>query len=78
MTNEELQQKVEQVINDDIRPFIQADGGKIRLKSIVDGKVLVELSGACAGCPAVAMTLKGGVERILKKQIPEIESVNLY
>lgn len=73
----ELYITVKNVIEKDIRPFIEADGGRISLKSVDEGKVLVELSGACAGCPGAAMTLRGGVEHILKMKIPEIKSVDL-
>ena len=62
--------QVNDIIEVDIRPFIEADGGRIVLKSVEpDGTVIVELAGACAGCPGAAMTLKGGVERILKSKI---------
>ena len=58
-----------------IRPALQADGGDVELIDVVDGVVKVRLSGACGGCPMSQMTLKMGVERILKQQIPEIKSV---
>jgi Fe-S cluster biogenesis protein NfuA len=77
MTNEELYEKVSQVIDKDVKLFIEADGGKIKLRKIENGIVYVELSGACAGCPGVSMTLRGGVERILKMQIEAVESVRL-
>jgi len=77
MTNEELYKRVETVIESDIRPFIEADGGRIKLKKVENNTVYVELSGACAGCPGAAMTLRGGVERILKIKIEEIDSVKL-
>ncbi len=70
--------QVNDIIEADIRPFIEADGGRIVLKSVeADGTVLVELAGACAGCPGAAMTLKGGVERILKSKISEVKEVKL-
>lgn len=77
MNNDDLYKKVEQVIENDIRPFIEADGGRIKLKKVENHTVYVELSGACAGCPGAAMTLRGGVERILKIKIQEVESVKL-
>jgi len=77
MNNEEMYSKVLEVINKDIRPFIEADGGRINLKSVENGSVFVSLSGACAGCPGAAMTLRGGVERILKTKLPEVTSVRL-
>jgi Fe-S cluster biogenesis protein NfuA len=69
-----LQQRVEEAI-DHVRPYIQADGGNIELVSIDDGVVKVRLKGACAGCPMSQMTLKMGVERHLREQVPEIHSV---
>ena len=58
-----------------IRPALQADGGDIELIDVVDGIVKVKLTGACAGCPMAQMTLKKGVERVLKEQVPEVKSV---
>ncbi len=72
--NSELKDKVQLVINR-IRPQLQADGGDIELVDIVDGVVKVKLRGACAGCPMSQMTLKMGVENYLKKEIPEVKSV---
>jgi len=78
MANAELEQKVKDIIEKEIRPFIEADGGRIEFKSLTDdGVVFVELAGACAGCPGAAMTLKGGVERILQAKLPEIKEVKL-
>ena len=59
-----------------IRPAVQADGGDIRFDNIDEhGVVTVELSGACVSCPASTMTLKAGVERILKDRVPGVTSV---
>ena len=58
-----------------IRPNLQADGGDVELVDIVDGVVRVKLQGACHGCPMAAMTLQMGIERILKKEIPEVKGV---
>lgn len=59
-----------------IRPFLQADGGDVELVSIEeDGTVNVKLTGACGGCPMAQMTLRNGVERILKEQVPEVTQV---
>lgn len=76
-SNDTMFQLVHGIIEKDIRPFIEADGGMIALQEVEDGVVYVQLAGACAGCPGAAMTLKGGVERILKMKIPEIKSVQL-
>ncbi|MFO7981524.1 MAG: NifU family protein [Candidatus Aminicenantes bacterium] len=69
-----MKEKVESVLNK-IRPSLEADGGNVDLVSVKDGVVKVRLTGACAGCPMSQMTLKMGIERLLKKEIPEIKSV---
>ncbi len=66
--------KVQAVI-DKIRPSLQADGGDVELVSVEDGVVKVRLQGACKGCPMSQMTLKNGIEKILKKEIPEVDRV---
>ncbi len=67
-------EKVQNVLNK-IRPMLQKDGGDVELICIDNKIVKVKLQGACAGCPMSQMTLKNGIEKILKEQIPEIESV---
>ncbi|SRX52274.1 NifU family protein [Aequorivita sp. CIP111184] len=75
MTAQELTTKVEEAL-DEIRPFLQNDGGDIALLSIEDGKVVnVQLQGACVGCSVNQMTLKSGVEMTIKKYAPQIEKV---
>ena len=69
-----MRDKVQAVI-DKIRPSLQADGGDVELVSVEDGTVKVRLQGACKGCPMSQMTLKNGIEKILKKEIPEVERV---
>ncbi len=69
-----MQKKVEAALNE-IRPMLQADGGDVELVEVAGNIVKVRLQGACAGCPMSQMTLKNGIERILKEKIPEIESV---
>jgi Fe-S cluster biogenesis protein NfuA len=69
-----MREKVEAVLKK-IRPNLQADGGDVELVDVVDGVVKVRLTGACGTCPMSTMTLKMGVERILKEQIPEIKRV---
>jgi Fe-S cluster biogenesis protein NfuA len=69
-----MKEKVQAVI-DKIRPMLQADGGDVELIEVDGAVVKVQLKGACAGCPMSKMTLKNGIERMLKKEIPEIESV---
>ena len=58
-----------------IRPQLQADGGNVELVDVSDGTVKVRLTGACSGCPMAAMTLKEGVERVIKEQVPEVLEV---
>ena len=69
-----MQERVEEALNE-IRPALQADGGGVDLISVVDGVVSVKLTGACGGCPMSTMTLKMGIERVLKERIPEIKEV---
>ena len=69
-----MREKVEKALGK-IRPALQADGGDVELVDVEDGVVKVRLQGACAGCPMSQMTLKNGIEAILKKEIPEIKSV---
>jgi Fe-S cluster biogenesis protein NfuA len=69
-----MKERVEQVINR-IRPAIQMDGGDIELVDVVDGLVRVRLVGACAGCPSATMTLKMGIERAIRAEVPEVISV---
>tara|TARA_B100001146_G_scaffold221442_1_gene231886 strand:- start:56334 stop:56582 length:249 start_codon:yes stop_codon:yes gene_type:complete len=75
MTDLELRGKVEEALQE-IRPFLQSDGGDIALLSIEDGRtVKVQLEGACVGCSVNQMTLKSGVEMTIKKHAPQIEEV---
>jgi Fe-S cluster biogenesis protein NfuA len=60
---------------DQIRPALQADGGDVELVGVKDGIVSVKLTGACGGCPMATMTLKKGIERIIKEKVPEIKEV---
>lgn len=70
-----LNQKVQNVI-DQVRPYLQQDGGDINFIEVTDDNVVnVELTGACGSCPFSTMTLKNGVEATLKKVIPEIKEV---
>lgn len=70
-----LKERVEAAL-EEVRPSLQADGGDIELVEVKeDGTVMVKLKGACNGCPMSQMTLKQGVEVYLKKQIPEVLSV---
>ena len=72
--SETIQKKVEAALAE-IKPRIQADGGDIELVAIENKTVKVRLRGACVGCPMSALTLKQGVERLIKAKVPEIQSV---
>jgi len=69
-----MEEKVKATL-DAIRPSLQADGGDVELVGVEDGVVKVKLTGACAGCPMSTLTLKNGIERILKQQVPEVKEV---
>ena len=72
--SENLEADVKNVL-EQIRPKLQADGGDVEFVSL-DGKVVnVRLTGACGGCPMATMTLKQGIEKIMKEAVPEVESV---
>jgi Fe-S cluster biogenesis protein NfuA len=58
-----------------VRPALLADGGDVQLIDVKDGVVILKLTGACSGCPMATMTLKGGIERVLKEQVPEVKEV---
>ena len=75
MTNQELKQNILKAL-EEIRPFLNSDGGDIALVSIEDEKhVKVRLQGACTSCSVSHMTLKAGVETTIKKYAPQIETV---
>jgi len=69
-----MQERVEEVLNK-IRPSLMRDGGNVELVNVNDGVVKVRLTGACGGCAMATLTLKMGIERILKQEIPEIKEV---
>ena len=72
---DEISIRIEQVLNEKIRPAVAMDGGDIQLKNYKDGVAEVLLKGACAGCPSSTITLKHGVERMIKHYVPEVNSV---
>jgi len=69
-----MRDKVEEVLNK-IRPSLIRDGGNVELIDVNDGTVKVKLTGACAGCPMSTLTLKMGIEQVLKQEIPEVKEV---
>ncbi len=69
-----MQELIEKAL-DKIRPALQRDGGDVELVEVVDGIVRVRLTGACGGCPMSQMTLKNGIERVLKQEVPDVVAV---
>ena len=69
-----MREKVEAAL-DKIRPALRADGGDIELVDVKDGVVTVRLTGACGGCPMSTMTLKMGLERVVKEEVPEVKEL---
>jgi Fe-S cluster biogenesis protein NfuA len=70
-----MKEQVQKAI-DSVRPSLQADGGDVELVDVsADGIVKVKLTGACRGCPMSQMTLKMGIEKVIKKMVPEIKEV---
>ena len=73
--NDETVNKILEVLDTKIRPAVARDGGDIKFKSFEDGVVKVELQGSCSGCPSSLMTLKQGVQNLLKHYVKEVNSV---
>ena len=69
-----MREKVEEALAR-IRPALQADGGGVQLMDVKEGVVRVKLTGACGGCPMSTMTLRHGIERVIKEQVPEVKEV---
>ena len=73
--NWSVEDEVRQALEEKVRPAVRLDGGDLELVEVKDGVVTVRLLGACEGCPISPVTLKAGIERILKEQFPEISEV---
>lgn len=69
-----MKEKVQAVL-EKIRPQLQADGGDVELVEVEGGKVKLRLTGACGGCPMASITLKNGIERVLREEIPDVKEV---
>jgi Fe-S cluster biogenesis protein NfuA len=67
--------KIKQLLEDHVRPAVEMDGGAIDFKSFEEGVVTVTMKGSCSGCPSSTLTLKAGIENLLKRMIPEVEAV---
>jgi len=71
----ETEIKIQQILHDYVRPAVEQDGGAIHYKSFDEGTVVVELRGSCSGCPSSTITLKAGIEGLLKRMVPEVQEV---
>jgi Fe-S cluster biogenesis protein NfuA len=70
-------ERIKEIIANDVRPYIEMDGGTIEFVRYDEKIVYVRLAGACNGCPASMLTLKGGVERNIRRRVPEVLGVRL-
>ncbi len=71
----EIEQKIMDILDEYIKPAVEQDGGEIAFKSFESGVVSVQLKGSCSGCPSSTLTLKAGIEQLLKRMVPGVESV---
>lgn len=71
----ETEIKIQQILNDYVKPAVEQDGGAISFKSFNDGIVTVELRGSCSGCPSSTITLKSGIQSLLQRMVPEVKEV---
>ena len=71
----DIEKKIKSILDDYIRPAVEQDGGAISFHSYMDGTVKVLLQGSCSGCPSSMVTLKAGIENLLKRMVPEVQEV---
>ena len=71
----EIERKIKQLLEDHVRPAVEMDGGAIQFKKFEDGVVTLMLQGSCSGCPSSMITLKSGIEGMMKRMIPEVTEV---
>ncbi len=70
-----IDEKIKNILEEYIRPAVEQDGGAIDFESFENGRVIVSLKGACSGCPSSTLTLKSGIENLLKRFVPEVKEV---
>lgn len=75
--NDAVIERVKQIIENDVRPYIEMDGGTIEFIRYEENIVYVRLAGACGTCPSSTLTLKGGVERAIRRRVPEVRAVEM-
>ncbi|WP_375415856.1 NifU family protein [uncultured Hymenobacter sp.] len=73
--DQQTAQKVIDLLDNYVRPAVEQDGGNITFKSYHEGTVTVNLQGSCSGCPSATVTLKSGIENLLKRMVPEVKEV---
>lgn len=71
----EIDQKIIGILNQYVKPAVEMDGGNIEFKSFEEGRVTLIMQGSCSGCPSATLTLKQGIEGLLKKMVPEVKEV---
>lgn len=71
----ELEEKIVEILEDYVRPAVESDGGAIHFRKFEEGKLSVALKGSCSGCPSSTMTLKNGIEGIFQQMMPEVKEV---
>ncbi len=72
-----MEQRIEAILEEKVRPMLRSHGGEVRLGGYADGVVSVELLGACSGCPSADLSTRGVIEDILRAEMPEVTSVEL-
>ncbi len=75
LTGDDIDTKIKGVLEEYIRPAVEMDGGAISFHSFNEGTVKVLLQGSCSGCPSSTITLKSGIENLLKRMVPEVQEV---
>ena len=71
----DIEKKIKMVLEEYVKPAVEMDGGAISFEAFKEGTVKVNLKGACSGCPSSMVTLKSGIENLLKRMVPEVETV---
>ena len=75
MTDQEMLEAVNKIMTEEVLPALASHGGGATVVKVEDGKVYVELEGGCRGCPGARMTMKSGIESLLKEEIPAVKEV---
>jgi Fe-S cluster biogenesis protein NfuA len=76
--NAEIVQKIKSMIETYVKPAVEMDGGNIEFRSFENGVVTLAMQGSCSGCPSSTVTLKSGIEGMMKRMIPEVKEVVAY